>query len=40
MRPRRWPVWIQRLLRHEAALWNAGVGLILTLSLLRYLLGR
>lgn len=36
----RWPAWILRLLRDEAALWNAGIGLILALSLLRYLLGR
>lgn len=35
-----WPNWMVRLLRHEATIWNVGIGLILALSLVRYLLGR
>jgi hypothetical protein len=35
----RLPAWLQRLSRREAILWNAGVGLIIGLSLLRWFLG-
>jgi len=36
----RWPAWLERLSRHQAWVWNAGIGLIIMLSLLRFLLGR
>jgi hypothetical protein len=32
------PRWLQRLSSRQARLWNIGVGLIIFLSLLRYLL--
>lgn len=34
------PPWLQRLSRRPALLWNTGVGLIIGLSLLRWLLRR
>ena len=34
------PGWLARLSRREAVIWNAGIGLIIGLSLLRWLLGR
>ncbi|MFQ6538471.1 MULTISPECIES: hypothetical protein [Aphanothece] len=34
------PAWLERLRRHQAVLWNSGVGLIIGLSALRWLLGR
>ena len=34
------PSWLQRLSRRPSLLWNIGVGLIITLSLLRWLLQR
>ncbi|WP_254216852.1 hypothetical protein [Synechococcus sp. CCY 9618] len=34
------PDWLQRLSRREALLWNTGVGLLIGLGLLRFLLGR
>lgn len=34
----RLPVWLQRLRRREAIVWNAGIGLVISLSLLRWLL--
>ncbi len=36
----RLPSWLQRLSRRPSLLWNIGVGLIITLSLLRWLLQR
>ncbi|MCS5700971.1 hypothetical protein NZK32_18175 [Cyanobium sp. FGCU-52] len=36
----RWPSWLQRLSQRPSLLWNVGVGLIITLSLLRWLLKR
>lgn len=36
----RLPGWMARLSRHDALLWNTGVGLMIGLSLLRVLLGR
>lgn len=34
------PAWLERLSQHHTWVWNAGVGLIIGLSLLRFLLGR
>jgi hypothetical protein len=34
------PAWLEGLRRHQALLWNTGVGLIIGLSALRWLLGR
>lgn len=34
------PRWLQRLSQRPSLLWNAGVGLIIGLSLLRWLLQR
>jgi hypothetical protein len=34
------PPWLQRLSQRSSLLWNVGVGLIITLSLLRWLLKR
>jgi hypothetical protein len=36
----RLPGWLAALARHDARLWTIGVGLLIGLSLLRYLLGR
>lgn len=36
----RLPAWLAALSRHDAQLWTIGVGLLISLSLLRYLLGR
>ena len=36
----RLPTWLLRLSRRPALLWNIGIGLILGLSLLRWLLQR
>jgi hypothetical protein len=36
----RLPPWLQRLSQRPSLLWNVGVGLIITLSLLRWLLKR
>jgi hypothetical protein len=36
----RLPAWLERLSRHHGWIWNAGIGLIIGLSLLRFLLGR
>jgi len=36
----RLPPWLQGLLRRRGLLWNAGMGLIIGLSLLRWLLRR
>jgi hypothetical protein len=36
----RLPGWLAGLSRREALLWNTGVGLLIGLSLLRFLLGR
>ena len=36
----RLPRLVQRLSRREAMLWNLGIGLLIALSALRYLLGR
>ncbi len=36
----RLPGWLARLSRRDALLWNTGVGLLIGLSLLRFLLGR
>jgi len=38
--PERLPHWLQRLSKREAILWNIGIGLLISLSALRYLLGR
>jgi len=38
--PHRLPRLLQRLSRREAMLWNIGIGLLIALSALRYLLGR
>jgi len=34
------PAWLQRLAKRPAWLWNTGIGLIIGLSLLRWLLQR
>ncbi|EDY39820.1 hypothetical protein CPCC7001_2701 [Cyanobium sp. PCC 7001] len=34
------PAWLERLRRHKALIWNSGIGLIIGLSALRWLLGR
>jgi hypothetical protein len=34
------PTWLQRLAEHPSWLWNTGIGLIIGLSLLRWLLQR
>ena len=34
------PPWLQRLSRRRSLLWNTGIGLIIGLSLLRWLLRR
>ena len=34
------PGWLESLSRHQGWIWNAGIGLIIVLSLLRFLLGR
>ena len=34
------PAWLQELAREPSRLWNIGIGLILALSLLRWLLRR
>jgi hypothetical protein len=34
------PAWLQRLVEHPSWLWNTGMGLIIGLSLLRWLLQR
>ncbi len=36
----RLPAWLERLARRRAWIWNTGVGLIIGLSLLRWLLQR
>ncbi|TVS05713.1 MAG: hypothetical protein EA413_06130 [Cyanobium sp. PLM2.Bin73] len=36
----RLPAWVERLSRHQGWIWNGGIGLIIALSLLRFLLGR
>jgi hypothetical protein len=36
----RLPGWLARLSRRDALLWNTGVGLLIALGLLRFLLGR
>jgi hypothetical protein len=36
----RLPGWLARLSGRDALLWNTGVGLLIGLSLLRFLLGR
>lgn len=36
----RLPAWLARLSRRDALLWNTGVGLLIGLSLLRFLLRR
>ena len=36
----RLPAWLQRLAKRPSRLWNAGIGLIIGLSLLRWLLQR
>lgn len=36
----RLPIWLERLSQHRGWIWNAGIGLIIGLSLLRFLLGR
>ncbi|MFO8238010.1 MAG: hypothetical protein R6U00_07115 [Prochlorococcaceae cyanobacterium] len=36
----RLPAWLEGLSRHQGWIWNAGIGLIIALSLLRFLLGR
>jgi hypothetical protein len=36
----RLPVWLQRLVKRPSWLWNTGIGLIIGLSLLRWLLQR
>ena len=36
----RLPVWLESLRRHQGWIWNGGIGLIIALSLLRFLLGR
>lgn len=36
----RLPTWLQRLAERPAWLWNTGIGLIIGLSLLRWLLQR
>jgi len=36
----RLPAWLQRLARRPSRLWNTGIGLIIGLSLLRWLLQR
>jgi len=36
----RLPAWLQRLAKRPSWLWNAGIGLIIGLSLLRWLLQR
>lgn len=38
--PDRLPRWLQRLSERPSRLWNIGIGLILGLSLLRWLLQR
>jgi hypothetical protein len=34
------PLWLQRLAERPSGLWNTGIGLIIGLSLLRWLLQR
>ena len=34
------PRWLERLRRHRSLLWNSGIGLIIGLSALRWLLAR
>jgi hypothetical protein len=34
------PRWLERLRRHQSLIWNSGIGLIIGLSALRWLLGR
>lgn len=36
----RLPIWLRRLKGRSALLWNIGIGLIIALSLLRWLLQR
>ncbi|QNI69514.1 hypothetical protein [Cyanobium sp. NS01] len=36
----RLPHWLERLRRHRSLLWNSGIGLIIGLSALRWLLAR
>jgi hypothetical protein len=36
----RLPAWVQRLARRPSWIWNTGIGLIIGLSLLRWLLQR
>ena len=36
----RLPAWLQRLAQRPSRIWNTGIGLILGLSLLRWLLQR
>jgi len=35
----RLPPWLQRLSKRPSLIWNAGIGLIITLSFLRWLQG-
>ena len=34
------PTWLQRLMKRRSRIWNIGIGLIIVLSLLRWLLQR
>ncbi|SBO44880.1 hypothetical protein [Cyanobium sp. NIES-981] len=36
----RLPAWLERLRRHQGTIWNTGIGLLIGLSALRWLLGR
>lgn len=36
----RLPAWLEGLSRRQSWIWNGGIGLIIALSLLRFLLGR
>ena len=34
------PPWLQRLMKRRSLIWNSGIGMIIVLSLLRWLLQR
>jgi len=34
------PTWLQRIMKRRSLIWNIGIGLIIVLSLLRWLLQR
>jgi len=34
------PTWLQRIMNRRSRIWNVGIGLIIVLSLLRWLLQR